>query len=136
MDVPILGQKQPGYSSVAAHNQSDVTQAFQLYDSEIEAALGVLATLRGRSASRCDLEAFNREIHQRFEEIGLVVQVKWFETNVEDTYASDIDIVGRTEEHVFDHDKMVHQVVHDILQTGDSGVIKSGDFLRPEPHKH
>lgn len=142
MDVPILGQggpvaqRRPEYSHSDAHNQSDLTQAFNLYDSEVLQIEKVTSRLMERAASRRDYDAFDREIRQRFEEIGLVVKINWWSTNVEGVLSPEVDFVGRTEKHTFDHDQMVHEVTNDILDIGQGGVIKSGEFLKPEPHKH
>jgi hypothetical protein len=141
MDVPILGQRgpvaqrRPEYSHSDAHNQSDIAHA-DLYDSEVIQVEKVLQRLMQRSESRRDYDAFDREIRQRFEEIGFVVKISWWSTTMDDVYSPKIEVVGRTEKHEFDHDQMVHEVTNDILDIGQGGVIKSEDFLKPEPHKH
>lgn len=140
MDVPILGQPrptaQPGYAPVDAHNQSDLTQGFQLYDHEIVAVEKVALKLRERAGLPRTLDDFDREIRQRYEDIGLVVKVNWWSTNVEGTFMPEVEVVGRTEKHEFDHDEMVHEVTNDLLGLGTEGVIKSDKVLRPEKHKH
>lgn len=129
MDVPIIGGQ--------AHDQSEIAQGFQLYDHELEAAFKVLARLRERSTSRRDLDSFDREIRQRFEEIGLVVRVQWWDTHQDGVFRPDVDIIGRTHHEEFDFDRQVHEATHDVLGIGDSGVIKTPEHvLRPEPHGH
>lgn len=142
MNVPILGQgepvkpRQPTYAPVEAENQSDLTRAFQVYDHEVLKIEKVLERLRQRASSRRVLDDFDREARQRFEDIGFVVKINWYETNVEGTFMPEIEVVGRTERHDFDHDRMVHEVTGDLLETGNGGVIKSGEFLKPEKHEH
>lgn len=112
-----------------------------IHDSEIVEIEKVLKILNERSTGHRDLEAFNREIKERFAEIGFVVQTKWWETDVADCYRPDIEIVGRTEQKDFDHDRQVHEVVNDVLGLGEGGVI-STKKLDPEQwqqghdHKH
>jgi len=96
-----------------------------LYDTEIIEAEKVLDTLSKRNwKQHMDLDAFDREIKDRFAQIGLVVEVKWWHTNVENVKMPEVEIVGRTERHEFDHDRLRHEVVNDVLELGTGGVIK------------
>jgi hypothetical protein len=96
----------------------------ELYDSDILVLEPVLQMIRRRSEGRRDYDAFDREIKERFHDIGFVVDVKWFETNLAEVKMPEIDIVGRVEpEAQFDHDKMQHEVVNDILDLGTGGKI-------------
>lgn len=103
----------------------DMTKSIDLYDSEIIAIEKVTARLKERSEVPRDMEAFNREIKERFAEIGLVADVVWWYTDVEGVYAPDIVFKGRTEAKVFDRDKQVHEVTSDLLGFNEGGVIKT-----------
>jgi len=92
-------------------------------DSEVNDIHNVLQTIRKRSMSARNLDDFQREIKQRFEDIGFVVRVNWYDSNVEDTYIPEIVITARTEAKVFDRDRMTYEVTHDILGLGEGGVI-------------
>jgi hypothetical protein len=119
------------------HNQAELTQGFQVYDHEILAVEKVLQRLRERSASRRDLSDFDREIRQRFEDIGFVVRVDWYDTNVEGTFMPEITMIGRVEKVDFDFDKQVAEVTGDILELGDGGVISTPrEALEKHEHKH
>lgn len=96
-----------------------------LYDSEVLAAERVLKTLENRNwKQHMDLDAYDREIKDRFAQVGLVVEVKWWHTNIEGVKRPDIEIVGRTDRHEFDHDRLRHEIVNDVLELGTGGVIK------------
>jgi hypothetical protein len=122
-----------------------------LYDHEIIAIDGVLEKLRFKQGHRHNYNDLEREIRERFAEIGLVVSVTWREYAIggvkQEGAMPDITPVARTEPHEFDHDRQVHEVTHNILDIpGQEGVIKtdeSGTFrkFREEhgnnhPHSH
>lgn len=123
-NVPILGQPRP---------QQEQSRAIELYDSDILVVEKVLNIVkeRAQSGSR-DYDAFDREIKERFHDAGYVVDVKWYSTNVKDVYSPDIEIVGRTDRQgAFDHDKMQHEVVEDILELGSKGKISvTSDMMK------
>jgi hypothetical protein len=112
-----------------------------ILDSEVLALEKVLQALQGRTAVSRRYEAFEREIHQRFNEVGFIVDVKWFETNVPDHLIPEVTVTGRIDgPKEFDHDQMRHEVVSDILELGEGGVI-SGAYDKAqrsaaEKHKH
>lgn len=118
-------------------------ELINVYDSEVKALQETLATLNGRTYKPHDLEAFDREIVERCQDIGFVADVKWHTAAdergrpVEGTFIPVVEIVGRCEPikgGEFDHDRMRHEVVNNVLDlpSEDAGVIKTpGEF-----HEH
>lgn len=104
-----------------------------LYDSEILAAENVLNKLHEKQRSVTNLEAFRKEIVERFAEIGLDVFAKIYETTEEGLFAFEVEIRGRTEGIDWDPDKQVHQVREDILdllpESEKGNWIKTGSGL-------
>jgi hypothetical protein len=103
-------------------------------DSEILGIERVLTALRQRAEDKSlNFTAFEREIRERFEDIGFVVTVTWFEFGREGSPGAvpnaampEITIVDRCERKPFDHDRQVHEVTHNILGLpGQEGVIKT-----------
>lgn len=112
--------------------QSELTSQIELYDHEIlKIEKHALKPLNDKQGKVLNLEAFRREIIQRFEDIGFIVDVKVWDTTQASTYWFDIDIVDRIERIVFDHDRQVHEVTHDLLDLGEGGVIKSNGIQLP-----
>jgi hypothetical protein len=117
-------------------------------DSEILEIERVLTTLNGRAQDKShNFEAFEREIRERFEDIGFLVTVSWYEFGREGQVGAvpnaampEITISGRCERKPFDHDRQVHEVTHNILGLpGQEGVIKTnttGMRRLVEGHKH
>jgi hypothetical protein len=94
----------------------------ELYDHEMRDALEVLETLRRRAGERPrNYNDFEREIIERFEDIGLTVHVNWYSyaaNRVVQTGSAlpEVTITGRTDPtHVFDPDRQVHEVTSNIL---------------------
>jgi hypothetical protein len=103
-------------------------------DSEILGIERVLTALRQRAEDKnLNFTAFEREIRERFEDIGFVVTVSWFEFGrpgqagaVPNAAMPEITIVDRCERKPFDHDRQVHEVTNNILGLpGQGGVIKT-----------
>lgn len=107
-------------------------------DSELLELQRVKATLEDRTYKAHRLEAFDREIVERFGEIGWKVDVKWHETNVAGTYIPVVELVGRCERKEFDHDQMAHEVRQNILNIpGEHDVpLIKGSALSPEALAH
>lgn len=112
-----------------------VGSGIDLYDTEIleiEKVLGVLNEKVGRSL---DIEAFTKEVKERFAEIGLVVSVAWYEyaadgKKVEGSYLPEITVIRRTEKPgEFDHDRLKHEIVNDVLDL--PGQTK-GELIKPD----
>lgn len=119
------------------HNHTELTQGFQIYDHEVLGVEKVLLRIRERAASRRDLNDFDREIRERFEDIGFVVRIDWYDTNAEGVFMPEITLSGRTEKHTFDFDKQVSEVTGDVLELGEGGVIKTPTEVREgEGHLH
>ena len=105
-----------------------MSQAPDILDSEVLEIEKVLNTLRDRVDGRSNIDRgqFDREITDRFAAIGFTVDTKWWHTNIEDVKMPEVTITGRTGRRPdFDHDKMAHEVVNDILGLGQGGVIKT-----------
>lgn len=121
-NIPILGQGKPQ----AEPNAPGLTANCEVHDSEIMEIEKVLDRLNDRASSgSIDLDSFDREIKDRFHQIGFIVDVAWWHTNVEGVKRPDIVIKDRTERKQFDHDQKVHEITNDILGLGDKGVIQS-----------
>lgn len=106
-----------------------------VYDHEVDAIDRVLKALNVKAqAKQLNYTDFEREIKERFAEIGLIVKVDWYEFGIGDRPGAvpgavmpEITPIGRTESgFVFDHDRQVHEVTHNILGLpGQEGVIKT-----------
>ena len=103
----------------------DLTKTMDVHDSEINMIHEILNILRRRSASVRNYDDFQREIIERFGQIGFVVDVRWYETDQPGVLMPEINISNRTEKGFhFDRDKQVHEVTNDILGLGEKGTIK------------
>lgn len=94
---------------------SEVNSSIELYDSDIAKIGEVIAALNERKQRSVNLDAFRREAIERFQEAGFSVDVKCYDTNVTGVYAFDMDITGRCEPVLFDHERQRHEVVNDVL---------------------
>lgn len=120
----------------------------EIADSEILEIERVLTTLNQRALDKShSFEAFEREIKERFEDVGFVVAVSWYEFGREGQVGAvpnaampEITITDRCERKPFDHDRQVHEVTSNILGLpGQEGVIKtntSGMNRLVKGHKH
>ena len=120
-------------------NAPGLTAEIEIHDSEIIAIEQVLNALNDRlgPGRRTVLAAFDKEVKDRFAEIGFIVQVAWWETNVEGVFLPEVCIADRTESHEFDYDRQVHEVTHDVLNLGEGGVIEtSPEDYQPPEHGH
>jgi hypothetical protein len=86
-----------------------------LYDSEILAAEKVLEVLNKKQKTHMQLEDFRIEAIERFQDVGLEVDVKCYDTKEPGVYAFDLEILGRLTKEEFDYEKMAHEVTTDIL---------------------
>lgn len=106
-------------------SESEVTSLIDLHDSEILRIERVVNVLNERRGTSLPLEAFRREIIERFaEQAGLKVNVKVFTTTQEGLYAFTVEIIDRLGGE-FDPDRQVHEVTNDLLELGEGGVIKT-----------
>ena len=110
----------------ASPAQDDMTKGIDVLDSEVLQIERVLNVLKARSKNQMrNYDDFQREIKERFAEIGFVVDVLWYETNIETVKMPEIVIKGRTESKAFDRDQMTAEVTGDLLGFGEGGVIKT-----------
>ena len=116
----------------------NVTSAIELNDSDILRLEGPFRLLQARQGQSLNLEAFRQEILERFGNVGFVVDVKVWSTNLDKVYLFEVEILRRIEG-MFDPDQMVHEVTNDILGLGTGGVLKSdvtpSGLIVPK-HKH
>lgn len=113
------------------------TSTFEPYDHEVLGIIRVQKLLNDRAqAKNHNYKDFEREIRERFAEIGLTVDVNWYTFGYEQADGGvreeqgaampEITITGRTENHVMDRDRQVHEAVSNILQLpGEDGWIKT-----------
>lgn len=103
----------------------DFTKSLDMLDSEILEIERVYDIIRARSRGSINYQHFQDEIKDRFADIGWVVDVVWYETNLAGVKMPEIVFKRRVERKVFDRDQMVHEVTSDILGLGTGGVIKT-----------
>lgn len=102
-----------------------------IYDSELEKILALQAELNDKIRFRkLNYGDFEREIRERFGELGFTVNVSWYRYSVggqeQEGAMPEVTVTGRTDgKFAFDPDRQVHEVTRDILGTGDEGVIKT-----------
>jgi hypothetical protein len=114
-DVPILGQQQPSGPP-------------EIHDTEIIEAEKIIKMMQDKAHARVNYQAWNDEMTERMAAIGFLVDIKWWHTNVDGTKSPVIEIIGRTGRQVeFDHDRQRHEVVHDVLDFGEGGIISTKD---------
>ncbi len=116
-----------------------VTSLVDLYDSEILRLEKVLHQLNDKQGRRVDLEAFRREIMERFASQGFGVEVKTYTTDQSGTYAFDVEIRERLGERSvleggqgFDHERQAWEIQHDVLDLNEGGTIPVGEFPSSE----
>lgn len=125
---------------------SGIDTAIQLYDSDIkEITEGPLAWANARQGTRRDINDFVNELTERFNKIGLQVEIQVWKFGeckcvisshtaeqcpnlapVDDAWMFQGMITGRIEqESGFDFDRMVHEVQNNLLEIpGEGGSIK------------
>ncbi len=107
-----------------------MSELVNILDSEIKELQRVQGILAERTFKSHNLAAFEREIVERYQEIGFVVDVKWYETNAPGVSSPVVEVIGRctpVAAEDFDHEKMAHEVVNNVLglPEEDAGVIKT-----------
>lgn len=99
-----------------------VGAAIELYDSEVLKIEDVLLKLNEKVGTERNIKDFEREIKDRFADIGLIVEVNWYEYAVEGTKIEggampQVTITGRVEgPEEFDYDRQRHEVVGNVLE--------------------
>lgn len=123
-----------------------VTAPIEVYDSDMVKILDIQEKLqlRAKFSGPRNYIDFEREIRERFEDIGFLVHVNWHSYAVGKVVQvgsamPEITIIGRTDpDFVFDPDQMVHEVTSNVLDLpeSDAGVIKSDGFSAGEASGH
>jgi hypothetical protein len=130
-----------------APNAPGLTIRCEVHDSEIVEVEGVLERLNlaVRDGKRVSYDAFQREIVERFQDIGFIAKVAWWTGGTKDgavipgMLIPEITLTDRIEAKTFDYDRQVHEVTHDLLGLGEGGVIKSDPLTSRPPedgHQH
>lgn len=100
-----------------------------IYDSDIiKIDEGPMKWMVSKQGTGMDLESFRRGAVEQFAEVGFHANVKTYETSEAGTYQFEVEILGRVDpKFVFDNDRMVHEVTHNILDEPgvEKGFIKS-----------
>jgi hypothetical protein len=122
------GNEKVGNAEVEAE---DVMDFDDLYDSERIAISGVMAALGQRIGTGMEGSAFQREVRERFAEIGFVARCDLKKDMLDPRpwddkpWVPDISIIGRTEKQgEFDHERMGHEVRSNILGKNEQGAVQ------------
>lgn len=103
-----------------------VDSTIELYDSDILAIEKVIARLNAEDVGqRRELEDFVQKVKEKFHDIGFLVDVLVWTSNVDGVFVPEITINGRVEDKPFDYDRQVHEVTNDLLELGEGGVIST-----------
>jgi hypothetical protein len=108
-----------------------MTDVLDVYDHEVDQLLAIQARLTEKAKyGRYNFIDFEREIREAFAEAGFTVHVNWHKFAIgcqeQEGAMPEVTITGRTEKHVFDKDRQVHEVTSNILGLpGEDGVIKT-----------
>lgn len=109
-----------------ADYESTVESDIDLYDTERVRLNQALNVIRASVGTRRNLESFRQEILDSMWQCGFRVDVRVFEGTMEDDPSQEtifffkLVIVGRSEsEEEFDHDRMKHEVLNDVIGQGD-----------------
>lgn len=112
-------------------DEEDVLDADDLYDSEKIAINRVLATIQQHVGTGVEGGAFQREVRERFAEIGFVVRCDLWKDDDDPRDWDDkpwipsITLVARTEKQgEFDHEQMGHEVRSNILGKNAQGDVQ------------
>lgn len=122
--------------------RSEMAQG-DILDSEILQLEAIFADMQSRYGAKAfDIEEFEREAKERcHSQLGLAIDVLWKKVVdgtgrvIEGVASPKIEIVGRVDTKIFDHDKKVFEITHDLAGLGGpTGVIKSDDARGGHPH--
>lgn len=108
----------------------DTSNIENLNDADIIKLEAVIKVINERQGKILSLDAFRREILERFHTAGFLVDVKTWTTDQASLYAFDIEIKAKLEGE-FDPDQMVYEATHDVLDIGEKGVIGTKGLLKP-----
>lgn len=79
---------------------------------------------KSAAANTIDRDAFDREIRERFGEVGIIVDVLWHYSALPGCYIPEVEPYALTFDPNEDPDRQVRDVTADVLGLGESGVIK------------
>lgn len=121
-------QENIGNAEVSAE---EIEEIEEIYDSEQIQIDRVMASLSQRIGTGMEGSAFQREVRERFAEIGFVARCD-LKKDLEDPrpwddkpWVPSISIVGRTEKQgEFDHERMGHEVRSNILGKNEQGAVQ------------
>ena len=107
-----------------------------IYDSEIDKIIACQDALQQRAKEKMrNYGDFEREIKERFEDIGFIVQVVWHNYSINGVAQAmsampEVTITGRCDpKFAFDPDQMVHEVTSNLLDIpGEGGVIDTSGY--------
>lgn len=113
-------------------------ESFMPYDTEIIKMQDIVEDIDRRvrdHGGSVDRDVMGNEIrHRMAEEAGIVVDVRWYTVGEVMPDGSVREIPGRydpypvpvrrVEKSEFDHDRMKHEIVNDVLGLGEGGLIK------------
>ncbi len=100
-------------------------------DKEIIKLEAIMVELKKKQLLPMAQEDFRKEAIARFAEIGFVVQVKSWTTNVEGVFAHDIEIIGSNDlRSRVDPDEQVWDVTHDTLGIDQPGIITDSGYIK------
>ena len=114
---------------LASGAQDEAHPLGDLYDHEIALIDKETRQLNAKisSGEPVDRDALHSEIVDRFAAIGFQVKVQWYYSQFPGVYIPRVEITGRVEAmDEFDHDRQSHEVVNDLLKTGERGSIRPG----------
>ena len=119
-------EEQQRQARLDAEGRTDHVSPTEIYDSEVIKIESVLQALRryANDHGTQDVDAFDRQITNRFNDIGFRVSTNWHNTNAEKVYMPEITITGRTDAVSFDREQQRHEIVNDLLERGEGGTIK------------
>lgn len=108
-----------------------MTDVLDVFDHEVDELMRIQQRLTDKARyHRVNYNDFDREIREAFAEAGFTVHVNWHKFSIDgqeqDGAMPEVTVTGRTDpSFVFDKDRQVHEVTHDILGLGDGGVLKT-----------
>lgn len=110
----------------------DVTSNIMLNDADLlRIERGPYAWAKLKQGRHLDIDQFTVDLKEQFNEIGLQVEVKCFDTNQAGAYGFEVEINGRVGGSIFDPDQMVYEAVNNVLALpGQEGWINTGDALK------
>jgi hypothetical protein len=109
-----------------------MSSVLDVYDHEVLALTRLAAELTARAkAKKHNYTAFEREIRDRFADLGFTVDVNWYEFSLDgapqEGALPQVTITGRAPGSApWDPDRQVHEAVHNVLGLpGEEGWIKA-----------